>query len=100
VLSATVRNEQTDLEVSSRVTATFQGPDLRLTQNSPSTQITAGYPLTYNITLTNRGLMTATNIVITDTLPAATRFITASYPSTYDQSATPLWQVLLSQGED
>ncbi|MCL4302970.1 MAG: DUF2341 domain-containing protein, partial [Anaerolineae bacterium] len=66
VISAIVN----DLPVSNVVTATFEGIDLNVSLSASSAMVTAGYPITYYLAVANNGFLTATNIVVTDTLPA------------------------------
>lgn len=52
------------------VTVTFRGPDLVVTQSQPlPPQPFAGLPVTYTIHVTNNGVLTASEVVITDVLP-------------------------------
>lgn len=59
------------------VTATveFTGTDLVLTKSTPLTQVVPGNTVTYTLAYTN-GVVTATNVVITDTLPTGTVWVT------------------------
>jgi uncharacterized repeat protein (TIGR01451 family) len=55
--------------------------DLAITKTGPGTVI-AGTTLTYSLHVTNNGPSNATNVVVTDTLPAGTMFMTSSIPCT------------------
>ncbi|RKH55880.1 DUF7507 domain-containing protein, partial [Corallococcus llansteffanensis] len=53
--------------------------DLQLSkQASPASKVLTGQNVTYTLTLTNKGPATATNVVVTDNLPASTRFVSCS----------------------
>src|SRR5262249_53743780 len=54
--------------------------DLALVMSGPAT-LMQGQNATYSITLTNAGPDTATNVVVTDALPAALTFVSLSVPS-------------------
>lgn len=89
VISATIDGQQ----ISDTVSVTFEGPDLDLTLAGPP-EITQGYPLTYTVTIANQGPLTATNVVVTDTLPAEVSFVnqTGSYPF-ITTTNTVVWNV-------
>jgi uncharacterized repeat protein (TIGR01451 family) len=57
--------------------AVKQGTALALSGTGP-TQAVSGGSGTYSITVTNNGPLTATNVVMTDTLPAGATFVSAS----------------------
>ena len=59
------------------VTATveFTSTDLMLTKSAVGTQVVPGNTITYTLAYTN-GVVTATNVVITDTLPTGTVWVT------------------------
>jgi uncharacterized repeat protein (TIGR01451 family) len=52
--------------------------DLMITKTDGQTAVQAGDLLTYTLTLTNTSVQDATGVVLTDTLPAHTTFISAS----------------------
>ncbi len=73
--------------------ATFMGPDLAISKSGP-TAVTAGYPIHYNITVANQGYLAAIDVIITDTLPFQTSFITQTSPYAYTQSGqTIVWHL-------
>jgi uncharacterized repeat protein (TIGR01451 family) len=57
--------------------AVKQGTALALSGTGP-TQAVSGGSATYSITVTNSGPLTATNVVVTDALPAGATFVSAS----------------------
>lgn len=59
---------------------------LELTKSAPSTVI-AGEQLTYSLVLSNAGPSSATDAVVSDTLPAGTRFVSASGASCAPQGS-------------
>ena len=65
-------------------TATIQTgqPDLDLTKTAWPTTAIAGMPLTYTLTVTNVGIVSATGVFITDVIPVNTTFFTATTPIT------------------
>lgn len=71
VISAMVNS----LRISNVVTATFEGIDLNVSLSASPQVVTAGYPITYYLAVANNGFLTATNIVVTNTLPAGVEFI-------------------------
>ncbi|MCA9938268.1 MAG: Ig-like domain-containing protein, partial [Anaerolineales bacterium] len=83
------------LALNKTVTVSFIGPDLHVTQSGPA-QATVGYPLAYDVTVKNEGLMPASTTLISDTLPNYTTFVTQTspYPFTYyTTTRTIVWQV-------
>ena len=52
--------------------------DLALTKDDGEDVVVAGQPVTYTLTIINGGTGTATGIVLSDTLPASTAFVTAT----------------------
>ncbi|WP_095987402.1 DUF7507 domain-containing protein [Cystobacter fuscus] len=53
--------------------------DLKLSkQASPASVVVTGQNITYTLTLTNQGPATATNVVVTDFLPASTHFVSCA----------------------
>lgn len=54
------------------------GPDLSLTKTDSLTETQAGVTITYQLTAANNGLITATGVVISDTLSPDTTFVAAS----------------------
>jgi uncharacterized repeat protein (TIGR01451 family) len=64
-----------------------QGTALALSGTGP-TQAVSGGSGTYSITVTNNGPLTATNVVVTDTLPAGATFVSASSGCTLVSSST------------
>jgi uncharacterized repeat protein (TIGR01451 family) len=52
--------------------------DLSITKADSPDPVTAGNNLTYTVTVTNNGPDTATSVIVTDNLPAATTFVSCS----------------------
>jgi uncharacterized repeat protein (TIGR01451 family) len=49
-------------------------PDLSIGKTAPATSV-ANQPITYTLTITNSGAMTATNLLVRDTLPAGATYL-------------------------
>jgi uncharacterized repeat protein (TIGR01451 family) len=62
------------------VVATAGQADLALTKTGTPNPVLAGNNITYTITVTNNGPATATNVTMTDTLPANTSVVSISTP--------------------
>ncbi|OLC39516.1 MAG: hypothetical protein AUH81_01450 [Candidatus Rokubacteria bacterium 13_1_40CM_4_69_5] len=60
--------------------ATCNPADLAITKVGTPNPVIAGEILTYQITVTNNGPDTATNVQVVDVLPAGTTFLTSSVP--------------------
>jgi uncharacterized delta-60 repeat protein/uncharacterized repeat protein (TIGR01451 family) len=58
----------------------LNNPDLLVTVTGPQdpNTVVAGDPYTYNVTVTNRGLVSATNVVLTDTLPSGVSYTSST----------------------
>src|SRR6185295_17966878 len=63
---------------------TLNSPDLLTTKTGPQgpNTVIAGQNFTYTITVENRGAVAATNVVITDPLPAGVTFVSATNGAT------------------
>ena len=76
-----------------RVGAPQPPADLSVAKSGPAT-ISAGQLITYRIALSNAGTLTATDAVLTDTLPAAVDFVSQASPFTFDYAGRDLvWQL-------
>jgi uncharacterized repeat protein (TIGR01451 family) len=69
-----------------------QAPDLTITKDDGLTTVTPGQTVTYTLTIKNVGEQTATGVVLTDTLPANTTFVSASNGGTLTAGVV-LWSV-------
>jgi LPXTG-site transpeptidase (sortase) family protein len=59
-------------------------PDLVITKDDGFTVVSPGQVITYTLTIRNVGTQDATGVVVTDTLPANTTFVSASDSGTYN----------------
>ena len=64
--------------------AVAQGADVKVSQSHPAAAITISQQVEYTVTVTNLGADAATNVVLTDTLPAGSTFISATNGSPID----------------
>jgi uncharacterized repeat protein (TIGR01451 family) len=59
-----------------------------------SNRAAAGYPITYTLNVVNNGQLTATNVLVTDTLPLSVTFLTQSGGLTFTQATNVLtWEL-------
>ena len=72
--------------VTSAATIVTSSDDLYATLIGPSGSVQTGQDITYTVTVGNNGPSTGTGVVLTDTLPAGTTFVSAS--STTGETAT------------
>jgi uncharacterized repeat protein (TIGR01451 family) len=76
-----------------QVTITFTPcADLSLDKKVDNTTPTLGQNVVFTLTLTNAGPSTATNVTVTDVLPAGLTFVSANPAASYS-SATGIWTV-------
>lgn len=75
----------TDGEVEDYMVEIVEGPDLEIDMTASAPWVASGHALSYTITVTNNGPLTATSVTVTDTLPAELVFV-SSTPSTPDCS--------------
>jgi uncharacterized repeat protein (TIGR01451 family)/fimbrial isopeptide formation D2 family protein len=61
-----------------QVTVAAPNADLVVTKSQPSATVNAGGTIVYTVTVTNNGPATANNVVVTDTLPAGTTFVSVT----------------------
>ncbi len=79
--TASVRSDEVSPVSDSETTTVGSGPKLEITKTDSPDPVQAGDNITYTITVTNTGNMNATEFVITDTVPANTTFVSASFVS-------------------
>ncbi len=72
----------------SELTDVTAAPDLRITKTDGVSQVAAGSRLTYTITLDNIGDKVATNVVVTDTYPEHTTYVSSSPEAASHDPAT------------
>jgi len=63
------------------------GADLVLTISADSGTVLSGHPVTYTVTVTNKGHDAAANVVVTDLLPAGTIFTSIAAPAGWSCAA-------------
>jgi len=68
----------TDGEVEDYRVEIVEGPDLAVEMTASPEPVPSGYPLTYTLTVTNHGPLTATSVSATDTLPGTVTFISST----------------------
>lgn len=73
------------------VTPTTQ-PALQISKSIPDVPVGPGSVMQYNVTVSNYGNITATNVVITDPVPANTTFVAAGSGGTFNGSQV-VWTV-------
>ena len=71
---------------------TVEAPSLSITKQASPNPVKAGENVTYTITVTNNGNQNATNVTITDNVPAHTTFVSADNNGTLSGS-TVTWNV-------
>ncbi len=54
------------------------GADLAVVETASPSPVTVSHDLTYTLTVSNRGLLDAASVVLTDTIPAGTSFVSAT----------------------
>jgi uncharacterized repeat protein (TIGR01451 family) len=77
---------------SSSATETPQQSDLALTKTVSNATPNVGDSIAFTVTLTNNGVDPATNVQVTDVLPAGLSFVSATPSASYN-SATGVWTV-------
>lgn len=87
---ATDGNSGNSTSSSGAVTLAPPDADLNVTKTTTSTQAFTGSNITYTITVANAGPSTATNVVVTDTLPAGLTFVSANPSQGTCNAASPV----------
>lgn len=78
-VSAEVRDPNTQNNTASVTSPVIPfNPDLVLTKATADQQVRVGDSITYVLSLSNRGFLTAEDVTITDTLPSGVTFVSAS----------------------
>jgi uncharacterized repeat protein (TIGR01451 family)/CSLREA domain-containing protein len=67
-----------DGEVEDYLVEIIEGPDLEVEMTASAEPAPSGRPLTYTITVTNNGPLTATLVTVTDTLPGELIFVSST----------------------
>jgi len=68
----------TDGEVEDYMVEIVEGPDLEIDMTTTPDYAASGHPLTYTITVTNNGPLTATSVTLTDTLPGELNYVSST----------------------
>ncbi len=68
-------------------------PDLHVVKSADKTQITSGGTITYTLTYSNTGAAEATNVVITETVPAGTSFVSCTGGCDSTNLPTVIWNI-------
>ncbi|NER34464.1 MAG: DUF11 domain-containing protein [Oscillatoria sp. SIO1A7] len=92
--TATASADQTDPDPTdnqSSVTVPDQNADLQLTKTVDNFNPSVGEQVTYTITLRNNGPGTATNVRVTEQLPAGLTFVSANASAGSFNSGTGIW---------
>ncbi|MSP13758.1 MAG: DUF11 domain-containing protein [Chloroflexi bacterium] len=80
--NATVAGQEADItpanNVATQVTGITPAADLAISKTAAPNPVVVDTPLTYTIMVTNNGPSAASEILVTDTLPASTRFVSAA----------------------
>ena len=103
ISTGTVVVTVTDMCSSIPLTLNLQltGADLAISKTPLITQVAPGGLISYTIHYTNQGNITATNVVITDILPANTTFNSASAPGFTLAASSPVWtRGILAAGQN
>ncbi len=61
--------------------------DLAITKTASATTVQAGQTVTYTLTLANKGGKDATNVLVSDPLPAGTTYVSSSSGCSYDAAS-------------
>jgi uncharacterized repeat protein (TIGR01451 family) len=67
-----------DGEVEDYLVEIIEGPDLEIEMTSSPDPVPSGGSLTYTVTVTNNGPLTATSVTVTDTLPGDLTFVSST----------------------
>jgi uncharacterized repeat protein (TIGR01451 family) len=79
----------------------FARPDLVVTKTDYRDRISPRDVVTYEIAVRNQGTQTATNVVISDTLPPGVAFVSASDGGVYDPAThTVTWSGITALGQE
>jgi uncharacterized repeat protein (TIGR01451 family) len=76
--TVTATNDGDPSNNTASASTTCQAPDVKITKVDTPDPVVAGGEITYTITAQNIGAVDATNVVVTDTIPASTSFISCT----------------------
>lgn len=76
--------------IAATVNVTFVAAELAIDKTGPAEAVN-GFPITYTLHIANQGLLTASNIIITDSLPAQVSYSGSSIPPTSAVGGEIVW---------
>lgn len=64
--------------LSNTSTITVSSPNVNVTKSSPATDAVVGDTITYNLTITNSGIASINNVIVSDPIPTGSTFVAGS----------------------